>query len=254
MNIPPKKLPMTGTMIKMISDPSIALLARNAGFDMLMMDAEHGCYDWAAISNICLAARLAGVRPFVRVPELSKAHVSRVLDCGALGVMVPMIETAAQAMDLVRWSKFAPVGNRGLSSLGGHTDYEKISDTTSFLSSSNDEIMAIAQIESIAGVENIEEIAAVDGIDSLLVGPNDLALSLGHPGQLDCPKQDTAIERVVAAADKHGKIFGMHAGAAILKKWVPHGMGVIMSSIDIDMLLGALKSVRMDIDGLMKQK
>ena len=218
LNIDMNRRPIVGTMIKMISDPEIAVLVKNAGLDMVMIDAEHGAYSWPAIKNICLAGRLAGVRPFIRVPELSKAHVSRALDCGAMGVMVPMLETQQQAEDLVRWSKFAPVGNRGLSSIGGHTDYEKVTDTVGFLSEANDQVMAIAQIETAQGIANIDQIAAVEGLDALLVGPNDLALSLGHPGQLDCAKQDEAIERVVAAAQKHGKIFGMHAGADILKK------------------------------------
>jgi 2-keto-3-deoxy-L-rhamnonate aldolase RhmA len=241
---------MIGTMIRVIKNPAIGELAKNAGLDMIMIDAEHGAYSWPEIADIFLAARLALIKPFIRIPELSKAHVSRALDSGAMGVMAPMIETDEQAQNFVKWAKYGPIGARGISTIGGHTKYEPIKNVSVFMKEANTQTITIAQIETAKGIRNVDTIAAIEGIDVLLVGPHDLALSLGHPEQLDCPKQNQAIEQVVTAAKKHGKIFGMHAGIGLLKKWIPAGMELIMCSIDIDMLLNSMKGICQDVENI----
>jgi 4-hydroxy-2-oxoheptanedioate aldolase len=247
----PSRKPVIGTMLRITKNPAIGELAKNAGLGMIMIDCEHAAYSWPEMADIFLAARLAKIKPFIRIPELSRANVSRSLDCGAMGIMVPMLETVEQAENLVKWAKYTPIGGRGLSSIGGHTKHEKLKDASEFMKKANDQTMTIAQIETVEGVENVDGIAATEGIDALLVGPNDLALSLGHPGQLDCPKQNQAIEKVVAAAKKHGKIFGMHAGIGLLEKWIPSGMELIMCSMDVDMLLNSMKGIRNDVGKLL---
>ena len=104
------------------------------------------------------------------------------------------------------------------------------------MADANRAALAIAQIETATGIEQSVGIAAVEGIDVLLVGPNDLAVSLGCPGQLDSPQQEAAIQQVADAARNSGKIFGMHAGGKLLARWVPEGMGFIMNSLDVTIL------------------
>jgi 2-keto-3-deoxy-L-rhamnonate aldolase RhmA len=107
----------------------------------------------------------------------------------------------------------------------------------------NGETLTIAQIETATAVDNIDAIAAVPGIDVLLIGPNDLSVSLGHPGKIDTPEELAAIRKVADAAKRAGKIFGMHASAAALAPWVDQGMRFFMNDIDTAILQKALSAV-----------
>ncbi len=233
-----------GTMIRVVRNPAIAWIVRNGGLDFLMYDAEHGSYDterWADTFALC---RAAGVGGFIRVPELSRAWVSKALDTGADGVMVPMLDTVEQAERFVEWAKYPPVGGRGFGSLGGHTNYAAIAGSPAdFTATSNRHTLTIAQIETGTGVANVDAIAALPGIDALLVGPNDLALSLGVAGDLMGDTVHDAIGRVAAAAKSHGKVFGLHAPDALLERWIPEGCTLVMSGLDAAVLGAGFASI-----------
>ncbi|HUZ17243.1 MAG TPA: aldolase/citrate lyase family protein [Spirochaetia bacterium] len=234
-----------GTMVRLVRSPGIALIAKNAGLDFFMFDLEHGSFSLESVADAAAAARSAGISCFARVPELSKAWVSRILDCGCTGVMVPMIESVEQAQKLAGWAKFAPIGYRGMGSAGGHTDYASIPApaTGDFMQTQNESTLAIAQIETKRAIEEIDKIASVPGIDVLLIGPNDLAVSLGISGDLQNPKLVQSVEAVAAAASKHGKIFGMHGPDALTELFLPKGLRMIMSALDIGMLGAAMKAI-----------
>lgn len=232
-----------GTMIRICRNPIVANLANNAGFDFMMADMELGSYSLELLSDIFMAARNLGLGAFVRVPELSRGYVSRALDLGANGVMVPMIETVEQARTFVEWSKYTPTGNRGMSAYGGHTDYRKETDISSMMDRLNKQTLTIAQIETGKGVENSYDIASVDGVDVLLVGPNDLSVSLGCPGDVNSSVVQDAILKVAQACQKTGKIFGLHGTTPLLEKWIPHGLRFVMNSTDFDMIVNGMKSV-----------
>ncbi len=234
-----------GTMIRLVRNSGIAWIARQAGLDFIMLDLEHGSSSLETLSGVVATGRGAGVEIFVRVPELAKGYVSRALDCGCTGVMVPMVESVEQAELLAGWSKFAPVGRRGLSSIGNHTNYAAVGggEVSGFMKAANDRVLAIAQIETAAAIEAIDSIAAVPGIDALLIGPNDLAVSLGHSGDHQNPKVLAAIDRVAEAAERHGKIFGMHGPESLMERYLPKGLCLIMSKLDINMLLAAMKEI-----------
>jgi 4-hydroxy-2-oxoheptanedioate aldolase len=232
-----------GTMIRICRNPIIANIAQNANLDFIMADMELGSYSLELLSDIFMATRSVGLGAFVRVPELSRGYVSRALDLGAHGVMVPMIESVEQARTFVEWSKYTPLGNRGMSAFGGHTDYRKETDVLGMMKRLNQQTLTIAQIETAKGVQCAEEIAAVEGIDVLLIGPNDLSVSLGCPGDLNAPQQLEAISKVAKACQKSNKIFGMHATASYLEKWIPEGLRFIMCSTDFDIMVSGMKSV-----------
>jgi 2-keto-3-deoxy-L-rhamnonate aldolase RhmA len=169
--------------------------------------------------------------------------VSRALDSGAAGVMVPMIQTKEEAEMLAAWAKYPFVGSRGLSARGAHTGYERQKDIKHFMARENEATLCIAQIETGRAVENIDDIARVEGIDALLIGPNDLALSLGCPGEFMASVVMDAIERVAAAAAENDKIFGMHADRHLISKWLPYGLRLIMSSTDVDLLFKGMETL-----------
>jgi len=210
-----------------------------------MLDLEHGPFNMETVEDVFKVGRCLNVGCLVRVPELAKSYVSRIMDAGATGVMVPMLETKEQAERLVYWSKYTPLGNRGYGGIGAHTNFRAVppGETAAFMARANEETMSIAQIETALAIENIEEIASVPGLDALLIGPNDLAISLGCAGDLLGPVLDAAIGKVAAAAGRHGKIFGMHAPDALLDRWISRGLNLIMSNLDTNILLAGMKTI-----------
>ncbi|MFW6038920.1 MAG: HpcH/HpaI aldolase family protein [bacterium] len=234
---------MYGTMLRLIRSSAIAPIARHAGLDFIMLDMEHGAYDWQTVADVALQAQAEGVAVMVRVPELSKHFVSGALDCGVQGVMVPMLETIDEAEALAAWAKYPPAGRRGLGSSGGHTRYRKMTDVPAMVRSANEGTIAIAQIETQQAVENATKIAQVPGIDAMVMGPNDLSMSLGHAGDVTTAEQDRATRAVAAAAQRAGKIFGMHAGTETLRRWADCDMRLVLNAIDDQILLNALRDL-----------
>ena len=235
---------IVGTMVRMIRNSSVTQIALAADLDFIMLDMEHGAYSIETFSDIAKVAKSIELGIFVRVPELSKGYVSRVLDAGADGVMVPMISTREEAQALARWAKYEPIGKRGYGSSCVQTGYGNIdTDTMTFMKNRNKESLAIAQIETKEAINNIDAIAEVEGIDVLLIGPNDLSISLGLPGKVMDKIVQQAIEKVANAAEKNGKIFSMHAGDKLLEKWIPRGMNMIMNELDVSVLKSGFNSI-----------
>jgi 2-keto-3-deoxy-L-rhamnonate aldolase RhmA len=198
-----------GTMIRTIRNPSVVCLAKNAGLDFVMFDCEHGAYTTETLHDLCMTALALDLECFARVPVGTKDYISRFLDCGISGIMTPMTETAEQAKNLVHYAKYAPLGGRGFTA-AANTGY-KGGKHSALMAEANSRVWAIAQIETKLGVENCGEIAATEGIDALLIGPNDLSIDLGVPGDLDNPIEIEAIKKVAAACKQHGKLFTVHS-------------------------------------------
>ncbi|MCK9548203.1 MAG: aldolase/citrate lyase family protein [Sphaerochaeta sp.] len=235
---------VVGTMIRLVRTPAIVLVAKEAGLDFVMFDMEHGPIGFETVSDAASMARAAGIDCFVRVPELTKGYVSRALDCGVTGIMVPMIKNGEEARAFARWARYQPIGKRGIGGWGAHTDYRDASCLgEAFFSQTNASILTIAQIEVAEAIEAIDEIAQVEGIDALLVGPADLSASLAVSGQFNHPLMDDAIARVADAARRHQKVFGIHSGEALLKKWILSGCTLRMNSMDITLLSEGMRAI-----------
>ena len=236
---------VVGTMVRMVRNPAIAIVAKNAGLDFIMLDLEHGPYTLETVEDVFKVGRGLGLGCFVRVPELAKGYVSRSLDCGATGVMGPMLETVEQAHLLVQWAKYAPLGGRGFGNPGSHTNFIGVAPESipAFTAKANVDTITIAQIETAQAIQNIADIAAVPGIDALLIGPNDLSISIGCAGDFLGDTMEKAIGKVAAAAKKHGKIFGMHSLDPLLERWLPRGLTLVMNNMDTNILTAGLKTI-----------
>lgn len=195
-------------MIKHARTVDIALAAKTCGFDALYFDLQHSTVPEDAVAQISAAAVQAGITPIVRIPERGYGTALRLLDGGALGIVVPDLSTAEQAREAVSYCKFAPLGNRSNAGRYPQFAYRAIPavETREAL---NDNTLLIVMVESAAALENVEEIAAVPGVDIVHIGSSDLSVDFGVPGQNTHPKVLAALERVVAACRKHGKIPGM---------------------------------------------
>ena len=232
-----------GTMIRLSRNPGMMYLAKQAGFDYLMFDCEHSCYNFETLQDMFITGNALGLPSMVRVPELTKGYASRFLDFGAEGIMLPMGNTVAEAEELVKWTKYRPLGDRGYSTSCAHLDFKGASDHTQVMQEQNKRIITISQVETQQAVDNVEEIAAVPGIDGLLIGPNDLSISLGIPGDLANPIMTEAISHVVAACKKHHVAFGLHAGPALLKRFMDD-LTIVMSETDISVLERGFRQAR----------
>lgn len=192
-------------VVRLVDGPEIARIASTAGFDVLFIDMEHSTLSDKEVGRICLQSLALGITPFVRVPDLSA--VQRVVDAGALGVIVPHVRDAATAREAVAAVKYPPLGARGFSSSIPQLHYRTFPPTAA-QEAVNDATMVIVMLEDAEGLEAVDEIAAVEGVDLLHVGTNDLTTSWGAPGQYDDPRVVKAYERVIAACRKHGKFVG----------------------------------------------
>ena len=231
-----------GTMLQEMVNPTAAQIFKRAGFDFFMIDCEHGPYDQGTVREILRVARLEVICPLVRIRNLDYSLAAGYLDAGAMGLMLPRVEQVSDTEGLVSFMKYPPVGVRGLSSDAPHSDYN-FGDIEEFIQIQNEDTLAIAQIERRAAVENLKEIISVPGIDVALVGPEDLSLSYGLPGQMDHPIVVEAIQKVIDISIESGVTPGIHMGSIErLSKWSDRGMQMIMYNSDLGFLIEGAES------------
>ena len=196
---------VAGAMVFEFFSPGMSAILANAGCRFVLYDMEHTGWDLETIRMLIATTPKVEMVPIVRIPATEYHFVARVLDVGAMGVMIPMCENADQARLLVSSAKYPPDGRRGAAFNLAHDDYRS-SPIPALMRSANEETLLIAQIETASGLHNVEEIAAVPGIDALWIGLYDLTNSLGIPGQMNHPDVLAATDRVFAACRAHNKI------------------------------------------------
>lgn len=196
-----------GTLVVEFNSTGIARLAGEAGADFVLFDMEHTGWSIETVRLLMATARASAAVPLVRVPATQYHFLARVLDVGALGVMVPMVETEEQARVIVQSTKYPPRGRRGTAFGIAHDDYQG-GDVLAKMQSANQETLLIAQIETALGLENLEAIARVEDLDVLWIGHNDLTTSMGIPGQFSHPRYLEAVQRVADTCLRHGKAAG----------------------------------------------
>jgi 2-keto-3-deoxy-L-rhamnonate aldolase RhmA len=216
------------------------LLAKAAGFDWLFIDAEHGFISTPEIAQICLAALPQGVVPIVRICAGEFAEGTRALDNGALGLVIPHVDTPEQARALVDAFRFAPMGHRSTGGTNAQFGYRPpaAAEAQKIL---NAEILIIPMIETPLSVENADAIASIEGIDALLIGTNDLSLEMGISGQIGHDRIKAAYASVAAACKRHGKVLGMGGvyDQELSTHYIGLGARLILGASDHALLLNA---------------
>ena len=201
-----------GHMVSEFATRGIAKIVEAAGADFVILDMEHTGHEMDTIADLLAWFKAGPVAPFVRVPQPHYHFLARVMDAGALGVMVPNVESPAQAKGIVDAVKYAPLGKRGVGLGTAHTDYVMPGDPREYFEEANRRTTVICQIESVRGLENVEAIAAVEGVDIVWVGHYDLTMSMGIPGDFRDERFVEAMKRVAAAAERCGKAAGIQPG------------------------------------------
>jgi 2-dehydro-3-deoxyglucarate aldolase/4-hydroxy-2-oxoheptanedioate aldolase len=239
-----------GTFLFEFNTTGMARIAAGAGAEFVVFDMEHTGWSVETIRVLLASSGAADLVPLVRVPATEYDFIARVLDMGAMGVMVPMVESADQARSIVASAKYPPQGRRGAAFGVAHDDYTG-GDIVEKIQSANRETLLLAQIETAAGLRNVDEIAAVNGIDVLWVGQFDLSISLGIPGQFAHVELNSAMDQVVAACRRHGKVAGIMApdiatGQALLHQ----GFRMISYSGDLWIYQSALRHALGELRGV----
>jgi 2-keto-3-deoxy-L-rhamnonate aldolase RhmA len=198
-----------GTMVFGFPSAGVVRAAAAAGAEFVVLDQEHTGFGTDTIRELLLAARSTALMPFVRVPAIEYHLIARVLDVGAMGVMLPMVSSAEQAAEIVSAVRYPPRGRRGFGLMD--TADRDPTGAAETMHRAEEAVLAIAQIETVEGVEAADTIAAVDGIDSLWIGQSDLSNSLGTPGDFEQPAFREAAATVRAACERHGKALAIMA-------------------------------------------
>ena len=236
-----------GTMVFEFDSTGIARLAADAGAEFVIFDMEHTGWSEETIRKLIATTPLSKLIPMVRIPTTQYHFVARLLDIGAMGIMVPMVESPDQARRIVEYAKYPPLGRRGAAFGLSHDDYRG-GDIVSTMKSANQEQLLIAQIETRQGLETVDEIAAVPGIDVLWIGHFDLSNSLGIPGQFDHPDFGRAVDRVLEACLSHEKIAGfMVAAVEDGKTMLSRGFRMIAYGGDLWIYQDALRQALVDL-------
>jgi 4-hydroxy-2-oxoheptanedioate aldolase len=225
-----------------LTSPAVAEMAGRAGYDWLLIDNEHGPNDLQSSLAQMQAIDGTGAEAMVRVPQAEAWMIKQMLDAGAQNLLIPMIDTAAQAADMVRAVRYPPHGIRGVgAALGRASRWNTIPD---YLTTANDQICVIVQVETRAAIANLPEILAVEGVDGVFIGPADLSADMGLLGQLDAPVVITVIEDAMRLIRAAGKSAGIIWGAEDAQRWIDVGANFVAIGGDAPMLAGAMAAAR----------
>ena len=208
-----------------------------AGFDYIFIDAEHSGFDLETVQDMIATSVQAGITPLVRVGEFLYSLVARFLDVGAQGIILPRAECSDVLEVAIQWTKFPPRGKRGFGVMAPQLDYEQ-RDFTEIIEHLNRNTMVVVQFETGTAMERADELLAVPGIDVAMVGPSDLSISLGVPGQFDHPLLIDAICRFMEICRDRNIIPGIHCRNPVqAKSWIDRGMRLVGAGGEQGLLL-----------------
>jgi 4-hydroxy-2-oxoheptanedioate aldolase len=229
--------------VRLVESIEIAQIAKSCGYDSLYIDVEHSALTLRQTGQICIAASMVGVTPFVRVPSIEPEYVSRVLDAGAMGIIAPHVTSAETARKVVAAAKFPPLGHRSVSIGLPQLRFRNwpVAESRRIL---NERTTVVAMIEGPQALERVDEVAAVDGVDILFIGTNDLCAELGIDGQFEHELVRQAYVRTIEACRKHGKhvgIGGLAGHPKLLAEFIKLGALYVSAGSDLQYLIGAAR-------------
>lgn len=230
-----------------LTDPSTFEMAGLLGFDGIWMDLEHHGYSVETAGNLIRAARVGNADCVARPGKGEFMRMSRLLELGAAGIMYPRCDDAAEAAEVVKWAKFAPLGKRGFDGSGPDMPYMTM-PMADYVAEANRETFVLIQMEEPSAVEQAEAIAATPGVDMIMLGPADFSVLTGIPGQITHPTVMAAIEKVAAAARNSGKAWAATVGSMeVAKQLVGMGCRLIFHGADIVMVKRGLEAIRTNV-------
>jgi 4-hydroxy-2-oxoheptanedioate aldolase len=232
--------PAFGTILSEFSGANIVGILGNVGCDFVVVDCEHGNFSPREVEQSVEAGYHNYVATIVRPPSVDRGFITRSLDAGAAGVMIPFCSTEDEVRDAVRFSKYKPIGQRGVHLMRAHTRHQR-PEPAKYMSEANDSLLTIIQIELAAAVKLAPQLAAIPGVDCLYIGPADLCVDLNIAWDLNEPAMVDAIQRTAKACQENGKIFGCHcSNLQEMASLIDYGVQMCGYSCDIDILQKAM--------------
>lgn len=229
---------VVGIMVSELRTPALGPMLEAAGVHFMILDMEHGSFNYETMADIIANCRGLAIAPFVRVPEIRRECFLKPLEAGAVGILAPRVETREEAELCVYYSRYAPEGDRGLSLRRAHTGFKRV-EAYEYTAYANQNVMVMVQIETALGVQNVDSILATSGLDVAFVGPSDLSHSLGIAANLDDPAMVKALGRIIEAGRKHTVATGIHTyRPEVAKRLVDQGLQFISCNSDVSVLIG----------------
>jgi 2-keto-3-deoxy-L-rhamnonate aldolase RhmA len=238
---------LLGQMVLELFTPGIGHMLAACGLDFVIFDMEHGRCDLSLLAEMVASCRGSNIVPIARVPDLAYAPLSRALDVGARGIMVPRVESRQQAEDIVSQLKYAPQGRRGVA-LGIAHDLYRVGGGD-FFARTNEEIAVILLLETEKAFQNLEEIISVPGVDVAWIGHYDLTVSMGIPAQFEHPRLLAAMDELVSVCRRHGVAPGfLPPSAESAVRWINKGFRAISLGSDIGVFLDGVRKFRAHVE------
>lgn len=210
--------------------PSLVKLYRQAGFDFIYVEYEHVFFSPSALADTVLSARDNGLPVIAKTPQLDRAEVAKLLECGVVGIQLPRTESRRDLETLIQYMKFPPIGTRAGAPCFGNVDYAWPANDAEWIKMADESTLVIAHIETAAGYKNAQQIISTPHVDMVYVGPYDFSISMGHPGDYDHPAVRGPMEEILKICKKHKVPFGTTAsfgtssdGMDSARKWVERG-------------------------------
>jgi 2-dehydro-3-deoxyglucarate aldolase/4-hydroxy-2-oxoheptanedioate aldolase len=230
-----------GCGLQCYRSPEIARTFAAAGFDYVFIDLEHGSFNLETAQDMIAAANGSGITPIVRVGELLYSLVARLLDSGAQGIILPRVEDPKILAEALSWMRFPPMGKRGYGVNTTMIGYET-RGLQEIIEHQNRNTLAVVQFETKLAMERADELLSVRGMDIAMVGPADLSIALGIPGEFENPLLVSTVERLIEQCNRHGVVPGIQArSTAMAKAWVERGMRFVGASAEHGLLLEKAK-------------
>jgi 2-keto-3-deoxy-L-rhamnonate aldolase RhmA len=228
---------LAGMTSQHVVTPWLAQLWKHAGADFVYVEYEHSFMNEADLAHFVLCCRQLDLPVVAKVPECSRTHVAKLLECGVVGIQLPWTESREQIDRLVSYVKFPPIGIRAAAPGMGNCDYNLQTSGRELIETGNRETVVLAHVETRAGIANLDAILGNPHVDILFLGMYDLSISYGHPGDFKHPEVAAAVEAALTAARKHGKVAGMYVpDAQAAASWVPRGMRFFETASEVDLI------------------
>lgn len=230
-----------GTMISEICFSSFPIIAKNSGLDFIIVDNEHGYFDYSDIAALTVNARLIGLDMIVRIGDSGRGHITKLADMGVCGFMLPMTNNAEDIERVIEYAKYPPFGKRGVSTTRAHTLYNP-PPLADYMLTANKNMKIYAQIETVSGVEHIEEILSVPEVSGVFIGPNDLLVDMNCIGNK--LRIMEAIKKVALAAHYANKPFGIITGdEELINACKENNVSMISVGSELNMLINGCKKI-----------
>lgn len=226
-----------GTYVEELYCPQLPEILASAGFDFIYIDMEHSSASIETVGTLCASALAHGLMPIVRPPAKEPHLLSRPLDAGAMGLLIPHVDTAEEARKVVRAVKYPPMGERGFKVPNVHRRRFAVENPEEYTRAANEETLLIVQIESRRGLRNLDAILSVDGVDGAVVGRGDLSADLGLMGQMKHPEVSRRVEMTIRACRRRRKIAGLLVpDVQSAKYWIDKGIRLVPYSNEVAVL------------------